>query len=148
MKLGAAKFVSKDLRPYFSVGCTGLLDLCMACMQCGQLYRKATRHDLERAMPSRNTVRSAVHQIAKAQRKKISLLITKAIETSGVAATTDTLTDDYRKSTYISVVAHLSIDENQTLQYNRFVLSCSEITELVKTGTNTLYLKNLYQMCR
>lgn len=143
LKLGAAKFVSKDLRPYYSVECTGLLDLCTACMEFGQSHRRATRNDLERAMPSRNTVKSAVQQIAKAQREKISLFIKKAIETGGVAATTDTWCDDYRKSTYISVVAHLSVDDNQSIEYHRFVLSCSEITEIVKTGTNT-HLKNFY----
>lgn len=99
LKVGAAKFIVDDLRPYHAVECTGLLDLCTACMKFGQLHRKATREDLKHAMPSRNTVKSTVEQFAKSKRGLIKVLLRKAIETGGIAATTDTWQDDYRKST-------------------------------------------------
>lgn len=136
LKLNAAQFIAKDIRPYFAVECEGLLDLCTACMEFGQSHRKATRFDLAQAMPSRNTVKAAVKEIAKNNRDKISKLIKCAIETGGVAATTDTWKDDYRKATYISVVGHLTCEEKGYVLYHRHVLSTSEITELVKTGSN------------
>lgn len=85
------------------------------------LYRRA-RGDLESAMPSRNTVKSTVQQIAKNARDQIIILLAKAIETGGLAATTDTWKDDYRKSTYISIVAHLTIDEDNKCKHQRLVL--------------------------
>lgn len=135
LKLGAANFVAKDLRPYFAVECTGLMDLCTSCMEFGQLYRKANRVDLEKAMPSRNTVKATVKYIAGKKREQAKELLKKAIETGGIAATTDTWKDDFRKATYISVVAHLTIDEDKICQHKRIVMACSEITEMVKRGT-------------
>lgn len=113
----------------------GLLDLCIACMKFGQTHRKADRDTLMRAMPSRNTVKATVKDIARKHRQEIGILLKCAIETGGIAATTDTWQDDYRKATYIAVVIHIVYEKNRILQYKRFVLSTSEITELVKTGT-------------
>lgn len=144
LKLNAAKFISKDLRPAFAVECDGLLDLCTACMEFGQIYRNAIREDLVRAMPSRNTVKNAVSMIANSNREKISVLLKNAIDTGGISATTDTWQDNYRKATYISIVVHLTIDNSQEIKRHRFVLSTSEITSLVKTGNR---LKFFYQQC-
>lgn len=137
LKYAAASFVAKDLRPIWAPTCEGALDMCVASMQFGQTYPQASVNDFLNAMPCRNTVRSTVNEIAKNTREKISVLIRKAIETGGVSATTDTWTDDYRKATYIAVVAHLTIHnkENPEISRHRFVLSTSEITELVKSGS-------------
>lgn len=135
LKMASAKFVSKDLRPYYAVECKGLLDLCYSCVKFGQKYRKASEADFLAAMPSRNTVRSAVTEMANVNRKKIAHLIKSGINSGGVAASTDTWTDDYRHATYINVVAHLCIHENNEIKYYRFILSTSEITEIVKKGT-------------
>lgn len=135
LKMGAACFVAKDLRPYKAIECAGLLDLCTACMEFGQKYRKATRKDIEYAMPSRNTVKNTVSEIAKSNRNKIEILLKRAIETGGVAATTDCWQDDYRKRHYICVVVHLTIENiDKKLERYRFVLATKEVPELSKTG--------------
>lgn len=136
LKLAAAKFVSKDIRPYFAVECEGLIDLCTACMLFGQNNRNATRANLVTAMPSRNTVRATVKEIAQSNREKISEFIKCAIETGGISCTTDTWKDNYRKNTYISAVLHLTCAENEIVKHHRYVISTSEITEFVKTGIN------------
>lgn len=136
LKEAAAKFVAKDLRPFYAVQCEGLLDLCFACVEFGQNNRKVNRNTFIQAMPSRNTVKATVTELADKTRKHISEMMKKAIATGGIAATTDTWTDDYRHTTYICVVAHLVIPENGLLKYYRFVLSTSEISEMVKTGKN------------
>lgn len=135
LKLAAAKFVIKDIRPYIAVQGNGLLDLCFACVEFGKKYRKATHEDLVTSMPSRNTVRNTVTEIAERSRKDISKLFKKAIATGGIGATTDTWSDDFMKRTYISVVAHVATYENEVLEYHRFVLCTSEVTEWIKTGT-------------
>lgn len=67
------------------------------------------------AMPYRNTVKITVNKIARESREKISTLLKKAIKCGGVAASTDTWTDDYKKLTYIAVVVHLNIYEDEKL---------------------------------
>lgn len=134
LKTASVKFVAKDLRPYFALECEGLLDLCEASMKFGQKYRRAGRSDLSLALPSRNTVKDAVCKFADDTRKSIADLLKQAIKFGGVAATTDTWTDDYRKTSYICVVAHICIKQTDRINYQRFVLSTSEINEVVKTG--------------
>lgn len=135
LKFAAAKFVAKDIRPIWAPTCEGLLDLCVTCMEFGQTYPKAIRSDLLRVMPSRNTVRNEVNEIAASNREKIGVLLRKALETGGISASTDCWQDNYRKISYLAVVAHLTIDDNGISRY-RFVLSTSEITEMRKTGNN------------
>lgn len=134
LKLAAANFIAKDLRPFYAIQCAGLLDLCFACMQFGQHYRKATKEHLERAMPSRNTVKDAVCNMAKTAKESIAQSIRRAIFDGGIGATTDTWTDDYIHTTYICVVAHICLVENGSIKYKRYVLNTSEIDEIVKTG--------------
>lgn len=134
VKAAAANFVALDLRPYAAIEGEGLFDLCYAVLKLGQKNRKMQRSDLKSILPSRNTVRSTVSTLASSTREKISKLMTDALKTGGIAATTDTWTDDYQKRTYIYVVAHLCIHENDELKYYRFVLSTSEVSEYVKTG--------------
>ncbi|XP_055307471.1 uncharacterized protein LOC129571680, partial [Sitodiplosis mosellana] len=135
LKTASACFVSKDLRPFKAIECEGFLDICTACMHFGQKYKSATRRDLEDAMPSRNTVRNAVAEIAKSNRNKIKDVLWAAIETGGVAATTDCWQDDFRKRHYICVVVHLTTDNpKKEITRSRYVLATREIPELCKTG--------------
>lgn len=134
LKLASVHFISKDLRPYYAIQCEGLLDLCYACMQFGQRYRKAQRDDLIKALPTRNTVKDTVTAMADKKRTLIAELMKRAIVSGGIAATTDTWTDDYRHITYICVVAHICIKENDLVSYHRIVLNTSEISDFVKSG--------------
>lgn len=134
MKLACAKFVAKDLHSARSVEGQGLFELAHACMRFGQKNCKATRNDLARLLPSRNTVTSKIADIANDCREKTSGLLRKALETGGIAATTDCWTDDYRHTNYICIVAHLCIESNGQLSYSRCVLNTSEVNEIVKTG--------------
>lgn len=103
-------------------------------MQFGQRNRRADRNDLIKALPSRNTVTAAVAVMANETRAHIAELLKRAIKSGGIGATTDTWTDDHRHTTYISVVAHIALKETDRIVYHRFVLSTSEITEMIKTG--------------
>lgn len=120
LKLAAAKFVSKDLRPFFAIQGEGLKELCFAAMRFGQRNRKATRNDFMAALPTRNTVKAAVAEVADKRRKDVTYLLRRAMETGGVAATSDTWTDDYRHETYMTIVAHVCIYEDNERINNLF----------------------------
>lgn len=134
LKQAASKFVAKDLRPYSVIEGIGLLDLCYECFEFGKKYRRATQKDFMETMPSRNTVKAKITEMAGKTREHIGTLMKRAIETGGISATTDTWTDDYKKLTYISVIAHMCVYDNGRLQYHRFTLATTEITEMVKAG--------------
>lgn len=138
LKSAAVNFIAKDLRPYSAVQDEGLRDLCIASMRFGQKNIRAQPKDLVKALPTRNTVKDAISSKANAIQKSISVILRKAINSGGIAATTDTWTDDYRHISYICVVAHTALFENQEIVYRRFVLSTSEISEIVKTGNNQI----------
>lgn len=143
VKVAAAKYCIKDMRPAWSVELDGLLDLCTECMHFGQKYRKATREDLADTFPCRNTVTNTVDEIAGDNREQISALIKAAIESGGIAASVDGWQDDFRKLYYLGVVAHLTIGTGDNIIQHRIVLSTNEIDELVKTGT----VKTFIQQC-
>lgn len=130
----SVNFVSKDFRPFYVVEGKGYYDMCFACMEFGKKNRQATRDDLINHLPSRNTVKEACNIKADNTRKLIANLMKQAIKSGGLAATTDTWTDDFRHNTYIAVVAHMCIKQKDHIEYYRFNLSVSEITEIVKSG--------------
>lgn len=99
----SVQYVATDLHSYNSVEGEGFFQLCKACMQFGQSHRTATTEDLKQALPSRNTVKAEITDMAMDYKKRVSEFIEKAIESGGIAATTDTWTDDYRHTTYISI---------------------------------------------
>lgn len=138
LKKGAVNFVSKDFRPYYAVEGEGFFDICTACMEFGQKNRHATREDLIKNLPSRNTVKEGANFEANEKRIVIGKLMKQAIENGGISATTDTWTDDYRKNTYIAVVAHMCIKTESEIEYYRFNLSVSEVNEAVKTGNREI----------
>lgn len=150
LKTAAVKLVCKDLRPYYAIECDGLIDLCHASMIFGQHYRNAKKKDLVGALPTRNTLRSAVHQAAEKNKQKITELLQAAKSNGGIAATSDTWTDGFKHLTYICVVAHINVVKEDGIKYYRLVLNTSEITELVKSskvivGKNKLFFEKFYK---
>lgn len=133
-KTAAANYVAKDLRPYFAIQGEGLLDLCYTSMRFGQANRRATKDDLVKIIPSRNTVKDTVTQLANNKRGEIGKLMKRAILSGGIAATTDTWSDNYRHMTYLCVVAHIAIEEKENVKYHRVVLSTHNVDEVIKTG--------------
>lgn len=130
----AANFISKDIRPFLAIEGKGLFSLCLTAMKFGQTYKKATAVDLAKVMPSRNTVRSALAQRAEEVKNKIKTVLSSAREIGGFAITSDSWTDNFRRLTYICLVAHCNIITTQgVIQRHRFKLYVNEITELVKT---------------
>lgn len=109
IKEAAVSFVAKDLRPYSAIEGEGLLDLCGAVMKFGKTYKTATINDLHKVMPSRNTVRSCIKMKAKSMKSEIKSVLEKAKEVGGFAITSDTWTDQYRRVTYICLVAHCNV---------------------------------------
>lgn len=134
LRVASAKFVAKDLRPSYAIERPGLLDLCEECMIFGQTHKKATREDLKYALPSRTSVQTEIAEMAKSYKENVSEMLKQAMESGGIGATTDTWTDDYRKTTYISVVAHISIYTGTDIKYDRFVLATNEVPEAIKEG--------------
>lgn len=139
LKIASAKFVAKDLRPFYAIECEGLIELCDACMKFGQKNRKATTEDLKYALPSRNGLRTAIAELADDYRAKVAEMIKHAMNNGGVAATTDTWTDDYRHTTYISTVLHTAICTGEDIEFQRFILATKEVPEAVKTGEILLF---------
>lgn len=133
--------IISSCRPYSAIDCAGLKDLCIACMTFGQNNKNAKPADLLQALPTRNTVKAAVHMIADENRKHISKLMKSAVLSGGLAATTDCWTDDYRKRKYICVVVHISLNNDDQIKFHKFVLSTSEVTAVVKSG---LYLPDFF----
>lgn len=133
-KTAAAKFVSYDMRPYYSIEGDGLKALLGTAYKLGQTNRNIPEENFLNAIPTRNTVRKTVSEIAEGTRKHISSMMEEAIRSGGMAITTDTWADNFRKSTYLALVAHLCIAKGKDLQFHRFVLSTNVINEMVKTG--------------
>lgn len=121
----------------------GLLELCTACMEFGQKNRRAKKSHLQSSLPSRNTVKKQISNVADDMRSKIADLMRKAINNGGLSATTDCWSDDYRHTSYICVVAHMCIEENNDLSYHRYVLSTDEISEYVKSGEAKKFLYSI-----
>lgn len=132
-KIAAAKFVSKDIRPYYAIEGDGLFDLCNVCMKFGQSNSQATAEDLREAMPSRNTVRATVTNISVDTKHAITAILQKAKLVGGFAITSDTWTDNYKNLTYICLVAHCNTISENGIQSHRFTLYANQITELVKS---------------
>lgn len=133
LKIASAKFVCKDLRPFHAIDCPGTFDLCSAAMKFGQKYPTATDEDLKKAMPSRNTTKAAVEEIANSVREKIKSVLEKSKVHGGFAATTDSWTDNHMHTTYICVVVHAKIVTEFKIKKYNFVIHTNEITDLVKT---------------
>lgn len=133
LRMAAAKFVAKDLRPCHAIECEGLQDLCYASMKFGQKFPKANFDDLKRALPCENTVMNAVREIASDSRKMIREILIKSKESGGFAVTTDTWTDKFRQRTYISIVVLVNTVQFNGIQYHRLNACNNEITEMVKT---------------
>lgn len=141
IKSAAANLVVKDLRPYTVIQGEGLIDLCHACMEFGQSYKRATKSDLLKVLPCPKTVKSKISQIAAENIAKIAEIINRAIQFGGLSATTDTWTDDHRHTTYLSIVLHLCI-YTDGIKFHRFILGTTEISEMVKTGMIQLQILN------
>lgn len=86
-KAAAANFVSKDIRPYRAIEGGGLFDLLNTCMKFGQANSHATAENLREALPSRNTVRSAVTQRAEDTKRAIRANFHEAKLLGGFAIT-------------------------------------------------------------
>lgn len=133
LKRAAAQYIAKDLRPYHAMDCDGLFDLCKAVMEFGQKYPKASSSTLKSALPSRNTVKSAVHDISNDARNEIRKILNMGKEAGGFAATTDCWTDKYRNLTYICITVHVNTVGVKSIKNNRLVIHLDQITELVKS---------------
>lgn len=133
LKIAAAKFVCRDLRPYHAIDCPGLFDLCAATMKFGQRYATATDEDLKKSMPTRNAVKATVSEVASTVREKIKTILQKSREYGGFGATTDNWTDNHLHNSYICVVVHTRIATELRIKKYNFVLHTNIITDLVKT---------------
>lgn len=148
IRSAAASLVIKDLRPYTAIQGQGLIELCQACMEFGQMYRKATLADLLKVLPCPKTVKDRIRKRAEDNIVKISDLIKQAIEFGGLAATTDCWTDDHCHITYISVVLHLCIYANDDIKFYRFILGTAEVPEMNKTGMALLLQILIFNICK
>lgn len=133
LKLATAKLICKDLRPYHVIDCPGTFDLCSAAMNFGQKHPTATDDDLKRALPTRNTAKAAIAEVANTVREKIRKILEKSKEHGGFAATTDNWTDNHMHNTYMCVVVHVKIATELEIKKYSFVIHTNIITDLVKS---------------
>lgn len=84
-KDAASNFIAKDLRPYLAIEGNGLFELLTVAMKFGQSYRKATEDDLREVIPSRNTVRAHLEQLASQIKIKMKIILQNAKEVGGIA---------------------------------------------------------------
>lgn len=129
----SAMFVAKDFRPISAVEGDGLKDLCLASMQFGQKYPKATAKDMEENWPTRHRVLSYMETIASKVENDIGEIMKMAKSQNGLAATTDCWTDNYRRLAYMCITIHATLIEANQIKNYRALMSMECITELVKT---------------
>lgn len=72
LRIATAKFVSKDMQPISAIDREGVFELCNAYMQFGQKHPKATKVDLKMALPSRNTVKAEIAEMANDYKTNVS----------------------------------------------------------------------------
>lgn len=132
-KISAVNFVAKDLRPYSAIEGSVLRELCVASMKFGKIYKKATEADLRDVLPIRNTVRADMTKSAKQIKNDIRKTLAGALKIGGFAITSDCWTDNYKRLTYICLVAHCNVITDKGIERHRYTLHVNQITELVKS---------------
>lgn len=134
LKISAAKYVSYDLKPYSSIDGIGLRNLLKTVYRLGQTNKKINEDQFFNTIPTRNTIKSTICEIANDTRKYIGDLMSEAIRSGGIAVTTDNWTDNHRHATYLAMVAHICIERGDNMKFYRYVLATALVDETVKTG--------------
>lgn len=133
LKLAAAKFVSLDLRPFYSVECPGFEEMISAAMRIGQKYPNLTKDDLIKNMPGRKEVKQMITTEAHDSKEQMKCLLRKAINQGGLGCTYDLWTDNYRHNTYMAMTANFCIVEDTHIQPKRIVFYMGHLKDIVKS---------------
>lgn len=134
IKYAAAKFVVNDFRPFHTVEGNGFKSFCFQIMQFGQEHPQASLEDLNSVLPSRNTVKEGIREIATQTQKFISTEIERAISFGSVAIAIDAWTDSFRHESYLGIIAVLTYEElDGRIITKKYTLGIDNMAELVKS---------------
>lgn len=129
------KFISKDLRPYYAVEGEGLIDLLKSMVNIGRKYSFISDSDIEKIIPSRNTVKSYVEKYAQEMISNVKKYFQCAIKyPGGFSCTTDLWSDDQKQITYICITAHINLIENNAIKSKRLIIHLDQFDAMKKTA--------------
>lgn len=135
IKQGCISFCVNDIRPFYAVEGKGMIDILEQVMLLGQKYPYMNRSDLERIIPTANTVKSDIMKAKEVVVQDIKMLFRQAIEFSGgFCISTDIWTDKYRHRSYICLTAHMHVVEDNNLVLKNLVIHMNVVPEMSKTG--------------
>lgn len=134
LKYSMAKFVVDDIRPYSLVEGKGFKSFCYDMIRFGQDHPQASTEALQSALPSRNTVKDGVAEIAKSAREVIAAEMKNALDNGSVSAVIDAWTDNHQHQSYLGIIAILGYEREDGLMITKkYTLSVNNMTELRKT---------------
>lgn len=135
VKEAAVKFVVKDRRPYYAVQGDGFIDVCKAMVRLGQKYPKLNNNDIERIIPSRQTVANDVRIKSNQAIDIISRDLTECLKyPGGFACTTDLWTDNFRRKSYLSITVHLNLFRENEVIPKMYLINMNSFNEKKKSG--------------
>lgn len=135
VKNACVKFITKDIRPYYAVEGDGFFDLMICMINIGMKYPYISESEIEKLIPSRNTVKGQVEKFAGDMKSKITNYFRQALEyTGGFSATTDLWSDDFKNNTYICLTAHINLFENKKIVSKRFIMHLNKFDAITKSG--------------
>lgn len=131
----AAKFVVKDIRPFYAVEGEGLQDLIKTIAKINRKHPNLSDADIERLIPSRKVVRSHVDVKGILAQEIIKKDLVRAIETTGgFCLMIDLYTDKFKSNSYLGMVAKLNFIEGDEIYRRVYVLNLDVMRSVQKRG--------------
>lgn len=135
LREAAARFVVKDIQPFYAINGKGLLDLCYESVKLGWRHAQMSKADLAAALPCPNTIKPRVHQMALDGKNCITKKIRHSIAiTKRIAATSDLWTEPLNSTSFIALTLHFFVIEMGTLKLESHTVDLREMNELSATG--------------
>lgn len=129
------EFVVSDIRPFYAIEGSGLRNLMKTLIRLSKRYPNLSEKDIERIIPSRQTIQRHTAIKADEIRAIIIVDISKVIEdTGGFSCSIDLYTDKYRSISYLGITANLNIIEEENIIQKRYVLHLDKVDKVEKTG--------------
>lgn len=101
----------------------------------GRKYSFITDSDIEKCIPSRNTVKNYVERYAGEMISNIKSYFQRAIKyPGGFSCTTDLWSDDHKQITYICITAHINLIENNAIKSKRLIIHLNQFDAMKKTA--------------
>lgn len=113
-----------------------MLDLLTCMVDIGRKYPTVDGKCIKTLVPTRNTIKHDVDELAKQMRIEITEDLRKSIDLyNGFATTVDFWTDGYKKYDYLCVTAHYNILQNNSIVSKRNVIAMASVEAHKKDKT-------------